>query len=201
MSARELLDADELALLGEVLLPPAEGELPLPLNLPFGQLLLPLMERADGLLLVTSFGHHLLRFPVRLQRDEFGRPTLAIDAPEILETGPTLRDWRLQPLAPLRLLDHNGNEIRLRIHDLSVSGLLLEFDEQQAIPERLHLQLELPECGTRLPLAAARVRHLDGQRVAYRLLTADEGMSDRLRWFLFHQHRALHGDDFELQVA
>lgn len=201
MSARELLDADELALLGEVLLAPAEAEAPIPLNLPFGQLLLPLMERADGLLLVASYGHHLLRFPVRLQRDEFGRPALAIDAPEILETGPTLRDWRLQPLAPLRLLDHNGNEIRLRIHDLSVSGLALEFEDPQAIPEQLSLQLELPECGTRLPLAAARVRHLDPQRVAYRLLAADDALSERLRWFLFHQHRALHGDALELQVA
>lgn len=201
MNARELLDAEELALLGEVLLPPADADAPLPVNLPFGQLLLPLMERADHLLLVASYRHHLLRFPVRLQRDEFGRPTLAIDAPEILETGPTLRNWRLQPLAPLRLLDPHGNDIQLRIHDLSVSGLSLEFDDPQTIPEQLNLQLELPECGTRLPLAAARVRHLDGQRVAYRLQPGDEALAERLRWFLFQQHRALHGGDLELQVA
>lgn len=201
MSAYELLDAEELALLGEVLLPPADGDSPLPLNLPFGQLLLPLMERADGLLLVAHYRHHLLRFPVRLQRDEFGRPTLAIDAPEILETGPTLRDWRLQPVAPLRVFDQDGEESLLRIHDLSGSGLLLEFGAHQSAPEQLNLQLQLPECGTLLPLTAARVRHLDGQRVAYRLNGEDEVLAERLRWFLFHQHRALHGDDLELQVA
>lgn len=194
MGSNDLLSADELALLTEVMAVEGELEPPLPLNLPYGSVLLPLMERADGLVLVANYRHHLLRFPVRLQRDEFGRLALGIDAPEILETGPTTRNWRVRPLHPLRLLDSQGQDTGLRIHDLSISGLALTFDHHHQAPELLNLQLELPDGGDLVPLEAALVRQLDHRRVAYRLVSDDDEPFDRLRWFLFHQHRALHPD-------
>lgn len=194
MAGQELLSADELSFIHQLLdSAEPESEQSIALNLPLPGLMLPLLERAEQLVLVASYRHHLLRLPVRFKRDEFGRSGLLLEAPEILETGPRLRNWRLQPLHPLRLMDEQGRDTGMRIHDLSMSGLALTFEPQDSVPELLNLQLELPGDNDLLPLEAEQVRRLDDGRVAYRLVSDEEEPIERLRWFLFRQHRHLHG--------
>lgn len=194
MATQELLSSDELSFIHQLLdSAEQESDQSIALQLPLSGLMLPLLEKAEQLVLVANYRHHLLRLPVRFRRDEFGRGGLQLEAPEILETGPQLRNWRLQPLRPLRLLDEQGRDIGLRIYDLSMSGLVLTFEPQDSVPELLNLQLELPDDSNLLPLEMAQVRRLGDGRVAYRLVSDGDDSIERLRWFLFRQHRHLHG--------
>ncbi len=187
-----LLEAEELAFLAELMAREGEDQPAVAIRLPQASPLLPLLAHAQGLELVAGFQHHILRFPVHLRGSATQVPELVFSAPEIIESGPTERKWRMRPEEALRVFDRNGNDSGLNLLDLSASGLSLRRDgEDQPLPEQLDLELELPDGGDRLPILARRVRQAEDGSAAYQVEVAEGRHEDRLRWFLFNHHPAI----------
>ena len=149
------------------------------------------LAKQGQLTLEADFHSQHLTFPLRLVQDEFQTPHLEIDAPEIFEQGPTLRPWRLRLPEPIALVDEHGAETALWVHELSPNGALIEVRDQKDTPELFALWLPLPEQDP-IALLGARVRKTERQLVAYRLTMGHPGHGDRLRQYIFQQHRLLH---------
>jgi hypothetical protein len=188
----KLLEAEELAFLAKLIARESDDHQSVALQLPQASPLMFMLGQAQGLELVATFQHHRLRFPVHLRTSEDFCTELVFDAPEILETGPTHRKWRLRPAENLRLFDQNGNDSGLNLLDLSDSSLSLSReDEDLPLPEQLDLCLELSDGGDRVPILARRVRLLDDSSAAYQVEVQEGPNEDRLRWFLFNHHPAI----------
>ncbi|GAA5215330.1 PilZ domain-containing protein [Corallincola platygyrae] len=198
MSDESILEAEELRFLNEVMF----SRLPEGIQVqpsftlsgdPEHSDMLGKLGSAASLQMVAQFKNHRLVFPLQLFQDEFKRLTMELKAPHIYETGPTMRQWRMQPQLPLRLLNPCGREAELQVHDISLSGFSVTLPESDGpAPERLELQLELPECGSRLPLSGSKVRRIDPKTVAYHLVFDEPDLEQALGRFLYDQHKRMH---------
>ncbi|MBB3101690.1 PilZ domain-containing protein [Azomonas macrocytogenes] len=141
--------------------------------------------------LEAEFGRFCLSFPLELSEDEFHSQHLHMASPIIYEHGPRLRAWRLLLPQPLTLLNAEGDESMLRVHELSPYGLLVDTVAEQEPPERFYLYLPLPG-DTPMPITAHRVRTTENGMIAYGFDFSSEEDAERLRCFLFSQHRNLY---------
>lgn len=141
--------------------------------------------------LEAESGRFCLSFPLHLVEDEFHSQHIELSSPTIYEIGPTLRAWRLQLKKPLPLLEADGGKSALRVHELSPNGLLVDNARHNSPPEHFHLHLPLPD-GEAMPISAHRVRETEDGLTAYEVEFSAEHDTERLRRFLFSQHRRLH---------
>ena len=91
---------------------------------------------------------------------------------------------------PMPLLHANGQASDLRIHEISPAGVLVESSETSA-PADFDLWLPLPEQEP-IALHGSRVRRTANQLTAFRLDMLPSKQSERLRHFIFQQHRLQH---------
>ncbi len=195
----EFLDDEERGFLGELLrLVPAEQLHSNPVFTLDGEgkaaAMLEQLGNQQTLELKARHGDYELLFPVLLARDDFGRLTLELCPPKIIEHHEQRpRDWRLQPAQPIRLLDPEGQDTGMRIYDMSLQGVCVRLpDAVTDVPDEMTLMLELPNCGSQILVQATKVRDIDAQHSAYLLYHDEPQQRERLRRFLYEQHQQLH---------
>ncbi|MET1076883.1 MAG: PilZ domain-containing protein [Pseudomonas sp.] len=139
--------------------------------------------------LESHFDDHWMSFPLQLVEDEFHALHLQMGAPCIYENGPVLRPWRLHLDEPIALQDDEGGDPCLAVRELSPNGLLISSPGKAP----LHFSLWLPLPGQEpIPLQAKRVRTVGNNRTAYRLVGCHARHTERIRHFIFEQHRLKH---------
>ncbi|MCQ4295801.1 PilZ domain-containing protein [Pseudomonas stutzeri] len=156
------------------------------------ELLMQLAARAN-LSLHAEFEEFRMSFPIQLREDELHSLDLQLAPPVIYERGPTTRAWRLHLDEPLPLLENDGGESSLSVHELSPHGLLVDAGKHHKPPKHFHLRLALPD-DTPLEIDAHRVRELKGGLAAYEVEYTQEKDAERIRSFLYRQHQRLHPD-------
>ena len=140
--------------------------------------------------LEAQFGDQCLSFPLQLVEDEFHALHVELGAPGIFQRGEVRRPWRLILAQPLPLLHADGQASGLRVHQLSPTGVLIESNTT-VTPEDFDLWLTLPEQAP-IELHGTRVRRTSNQLTAFRLDILPQSESERLRHFIFQQHRLQH---------
>lgn len=145
----------------------------------------------SGLSMHAHFGPYCLTFPLQFEQDEFHNLRMTMSAPIIYENGPVVRAWRLHLDQPLPLLAADGTRSPLSVLELSPSGLVVTSAQHRRPPKNFALKLALPD-GEAMPVTAHRVRKVDGNMSAYEVDFDEQGDAERLRRFLFRQHRRLH---------
>lgn len=194
MSTEKMLDKEELSFLQSVLeTGVSQGSFPHPQFVldgdSSGKEMLSRLGSASMLHMIAHIDNHELVFPLELKQDEFGRLTMDLHQPLIYEKGPTIRQWRMQPKLPLRLLADSGEEVDLTVNDISLSGFSVSFEDASQAPDNIAFQLALPEADTPLKLHGKKARQIDQQRVAYQLIFDEQEQEKQLRRFLFQQHQ------------
>ncbi|QLF92360.1 PilZ domain-containing protein [Pseudomonas sp. ABC1] len=139
----------------------------------------------------AQFDEFCMSFPLQLSEDEFHSLHLQLAPPTIYERGPTLRTWRLQLDQPLQLIEEDGEESPLSVHELSPDSLLVDIGNRRSAPRHFHLQLALPGQGF-LQINARRVRELADGMTAYEVEFPEGRDAERVRSFLYAQHQKLH---------
>lgn len=145
----------------------------------------------EQLTIDAHFANHRLTFTAHLIEDAEHTQHLELGIPQIFDEGPSPRAWRL-PLTPaVALRQRNSKPSDLLVHEISMSGLLVEHRGQGQAPERFSLILPLIE---QKPIAieGTLVREtLDGL-LAYSLEPLDKRGHERLQQFIYQRHRELH---------
>jgi hypothetical protein len=139
----------------------------------------------------AQLGDQHLRFPLQLVEDELHALHLELGAPRIFQQGDVQRSWRLNLEQPLFLLHKNGRMSDLCVHEISPSGVLIESTGTQASPEAFTLWLPLPDQDP-IKLRGRFVRRIDSELSAFRLDLLPGSHGERLRHFIFQQHRLQH---------
>lgn len=132
-----------------------------------------------------------MSFPVQIREDEFHSLHLHLAPPVIFEHGPVNRAWRLRLEQPLALLKRDGEVSPLRVRELSSHGLLVDTGSNRKPPKHFHLRLVLPDDAP-LEIEAHRVREVSDGVAAYEVEFNGEQDAERIRSFLYRQHRRLH---------
>jgi hypothetical protein len=139
----------------------------------------------------AQLGDQHLRFPLQLVEDEFHALHLELGAPKIFQHGDVQRSWRLNLEQPLFLLQQNGHESELCVHEISPSGVLIEATGSLDAPATFTLWLPLPGQEP-IKLHGKHVRQINSQLSAFRLDLLPGSHGERLRHFIFQQHRLQH---------
>jgi len=197
MTDETVLTEDELAFIRQLMLRGASnGEGPTGFRVDGGaksnELLLQLAARAE-LTLEARSGDFRMSFPLRIREDELHSLNLQLSPPVIYEQGPTPRAWRLHLDEPLPLLERGGEPSALQVRELSSHSLLVETDNRRKPPKSFHLQLALPDDAP-MEIDARRVRELKDGQAAYEVEFAGQKDAERIRHFLYQQHKRLHAD-------
>ena len=150
---------------------------------------------ADDLQLVANYGDHHLVFPVQMEMGDFSNFSMSLKSPKIYETGEHLRSWRLAADKTMSIVNEAGEMLPYHVKDLSASGisLLIEDNENAALPEVLNnLYLQLPD-RERLPICGSQIRRIDQHTVAYSLgKGTDDAVLSSLTEYLFECHAEQH---------
>jgi len=150
---------------------------------------------ADDLQLVANYGDHHLVFPVQMEMGDFTNFSMSLKSPKIYETGEHLRSWRLAADKTMSIVNEAGELLPYHVKDLSASGisLLIEDNENAALPEVLNnLYLQLPD-RERLPICGSQIRRIDQHTVAYSLgKGTDDSVLSSLTEYLFECHAEQH---------
>lgn len=157
-----------------------------------GNALLTRLAQHSSLSLESQGEDFRLSFPLELEQDEFHSLQINLGTPRIFEHGPTQRPWRVHMEPAPALLDANGSPTHLRVLELSPSGLLLDIGEGH-MPERFSLWLALPEQEP-IPIRGSLARVTMPGVAAYRIELRQARHAERIRRFIFAQHRLQHPD-------
>lgn len=152
--------------------------------------LLTRLAAQDQLTIEAHFNGERITFPLQLVEDEFHALHLELGVPNIVEQGSADRPWRLPLAEPIGLLDENGAQSGLWLHSISLSGMLVEVRNQTQPPKRFTLWLPLPGQEP-IELRGILARTTEQRLIAYRLSRGKTQHSERLRQFIFQQHRRL----------
>lgn len=144
----------------------------------------------EKLTIQAHFANQRLSFTPELVQDAGHEQHLRLGTPLIFDEGDTLRAWRSPLQQPLALQQPNTAPSDMWLHQLSMSGLLLEHRAPRATPPE-HLSLALPLAGLPpIAINASFVRKTEDGLLAYRLAPLDEHSQARLQQFLYQQHRS-----------
>ncbi|MDX1368025.1 PilZ domain-containing protein [Pseudomonas sp.] len=145
----------------------------------------------EQLTIEAHVANQRLTFTAHLVEDAQQVQHLELGTPQIFDEGPASRAWRLPLDPPVALRQRNGKPSDLRVHELSLNGLLVELRSKRGAPE--HFELILPLAGQKpIAIEGSLVRKTSGGLLAYQLDPLDKRGSARLQQFIFQQHRALH---------
>jgi hypothetical protein len=158
-----------------------------------GQLkaLLALCASHEQLTIEAHFANQRMTFTPQLIEDEDHQQHLDLGTPQIFDEGPISRPWRLPLTPPVVLRQRNTKPSDLWVHELSMSGLLIELRAKRTPPEHFSLILPLAE---QKPIAiqGSFVRKTIRGLLVYRLDPLDQRGGARLRQFIYQQHRSLY---------
>jgi hypothetical protein len=151
--------------------------------------LLTRLAASDQLTIEAHFNGERVTFPLQLVEDEFHSLSLEIGLPQVVEQGQCERPWR-QRLAPaIALVDEQGKPNGMWLHSISTTGMLVEV-RHQLVPN--NLTLWLPQSGSEpIRLQGILARRTEQRLVAYRLSGRKTVHSERLRQYIYQQHRLL----------
>lgn len=143
----------------------------------------------EKLTIEAHFANQRLTFTPELVEDEQHEHHLRLGTPLIFDEGDTLRAWRSPLQQPIGLQQPNTAQSDMWLHELSMSGLLLEQRTPRTAPPE-YLNLTLPLAG-QPPIAinGRFVRKTEQGLLAYQLAPLDEHSQARLRQFIYQQHR------------
>lgn len=196
MAQRTVLTSDELEFIKKLMSRAANGssERAAGFHIDGGQqsneLLMALAAHAELSLEAKTTGFRM-SFPVQIREDELHSLHLHLAPPVIFERGPANRAWRLHLEQPLALLKSDGDVSPLRVRELSSHGLLVDAGSGRKPPKHFHLRLALPDDDP-LEVDAHRVREVKNGLAAYEVEFSREQDAERIRSFLYRQHRRLH---------
>lgn len=142
----------------------------------------------EQLTIDAHFANHRLTFTPHLIEDAEHAQHLELGIPQIFDEGPSTRAWRL-PISPaVALRQRNARPSDMLVHELSMSGLLLEQRGHGRAPE--HFSLILPLAGHKpIAIEGTFVRRTANGLLAYRLEPLDKRGHERLQQFIYQQHR------------
>lgn len=166
---------------------------------PAANALLASLGKSAALHLDAHFGNEHLRFPLQLVEDEFHALHLELGAPQIFQPGRIERPWRVRFEQPMRLIKADGQHSDFCLHEMSDGGALIERTGGQALPEHFCLWLPVSQQEPIL-LKGRRVRSSDQRLTAFRFEPTAKAHHERLRQFIFQQHR-LHHQEREQRTA
>ncbi|MHA6492762.1 hypothetical protein ACX0MV_05865 [Pseudomonas borbori] len=145
----------------------------------------------EKLTIEAHFANQRLTFTPELVENEEHEHHLRLGTPMIFDEGDTLRAWR-SPLQQPLSLKQPSTELEpsdFWLHELSMTGLLVEQRTDQPAPERLSLSLPLTGQAP-ISVHGSFVRKTEHGLLAYRLDSLDDPSQARLRQFIYQQHRA-----------
>jgi len=144
----------------------------------------------EKLTIEAHFANQRLSFTPELVEDAQHEHHLRLGTPLIFDEGDTLRAWRSPLQQPLALQQPNTAPSDMWLHELSMTGLLLEHRASHASPPE-RLSLTLPLAG-QPPIAinGSFVRKTEEGLLAYRLAPLEERSQVRLQQFIYQQHRS-----------
>lgn len=151
--------------------------------------LLTRLAASDQLTIEAHFNGERVTFPLNLVEDEFHSLSLTLGLPQVVEQGASERPWRLQLDTPIALQDENGEPTHLWLHSLSTTGMLVEV-RHHAVPNQCTVWLPQTD-GAPIRLQGILARSTDQRLVAYRLSGRKTGHRERLRNYIYQQHRLL----------
>nr|WP_298143093.1 PilZ domain-containing protein [uncultured Pseudomonas sp.] len=144
----------------------------------------------EKLTIEAHFANQRLTFTPELVADASHEHHLRLGTPQIFDEGETLRAWRSRLPTPLALQQPNTEPSDIWLHQLSMSGLLVEQRANAATaPQRLRLTLPLAGQPP-ITINGSFVRKTEQGLLAYRLAPLDEHSEARLQQFIYQQHRA-----------
>ncbi len=194
MQDSSLLTSEELDFLQDLQTPPrSQGPVQTPsLRVDGGtqtKALLTRLAASDQLTIEAHFNGERVTFPLQLVEDEFHSLTLEIGPPQVVEQGPSERPWRLHLSPAVALVDEHGKPSGFWLHTVSTTGLLVEV-RHKLVPN--NFSLWLPQAGASpIRLQGILARRSDQRLVAYRLSGRKTVHSERLRQYIYQQHRLL----------
>jgi len=154
--------------------------------------LVSLLNKANALYVEANFGHHHLRFPIQIFKEDVGFHIPELGIPEIYEyVASNTRSWRLERPKDLALLDQNANPLPCDIINISTSGLLIR-DHLTKLNLGAHFNGLLAGPQITLPLTGTIIRHKlqknTSQEYGIRLaLNAFE--YETLQTYIYQQHQ------------
>lgn len=151
--------------------------------------LLTRLAASDQLTIEAHFNGERVTFPLNLVEDEFHSLSLEIGVPQVVEQGAPERAWRLHMQTPIALLDEHGHASGMWLHSLSTTGMLVEV-RHNAAPNSCTLWLPQAD-GEPIRLQGILARRTDQRLVAYRLSGRKTAHRERLRQYIYQQHRLL----------
>lgn len=194
MQDSPLLTSEELDFLQDLQSPPRTlGPLQTPsLRVEGGTQTKDLLTRlaaSDQLTIEAHFNGERVTFPLQLVEDEFHAFSLELGAPQVVEQSSSERPWSLALEPAIELVDEHGKPSGLWLHSLSTTGLLVEV-RHQLVPNSFTFWL--PQAGAEpIRLQGILARRTRQRLVAYRLSGRKTEHSERLRQYIYQQHRLL----------
>ncbi|MBD9484932.1 hypothetical protein IB229_18265 [Pseudomonas sp. PDM14] len=194
MSEQSVLSSEELDFIQHMFDSPLIGKrLQIPtFNVdgdPRGNALLSALAQNAQLSLDARFDGYWMSFPVQMIEDELHNLQLELGAPSIFEEGAVQRPLRLHLETPLPLLDDNARPSDLQVQQISPNGLLVSG--AALLPVQFDLWLPLPEQDA-IAVRGRLVRLVAPHQGAYVLRLRHAEHAERLRQFIFEQHRRQH---------
>lgn len=154
-----------------------------------GNALLSALAQNAQLSLDAHLDGYWMSFPVQLVEDEMHNLQLELGAPRIFEEGAVQRPMRLRLDKPMSLLDDNAQATHLQVLQISPNGLLVKGKAR--LPAQFELWLPLPEQDA-IAVHGRLIRLLPQHQGAYGLTLRHAEHAERLRQFIFDQHRRQH---------
>ncbi|MCP4984758.1 MAG: hypothetical protein GY928_01460 [Colwellia sp.] len=165
------------------------------LNINGDDKLLERLDLANELQMQARYDNHKFIFPVKIIEGELGLFQIELQSPEIFEIGSHLRNWRYKLEQPIIGTCKVANT-QFDLNEISTTGFCLDVDDDNA-PGTLELELNLPNAEKSLLIKANKVRKTELGKIAYTMHLNLEPR-ERLRRFLFTQHRLQSGQDSTL---
>jgi len=192
MSSADLLTSEELDFIQDLPITPP-GPPPTPgLTVEGGaqtKALLTRLAATDQLTIEAHFNGERVTFPLQLVEDEFHSLSLSLGSPQVVEQGAPERPWRLHLKQPVALTDEQGKPNGIWLHEVSTTGMLVEV-RHEVVPN--NCTLWLPQPGSEpIRLQGILARRSKQRLVAYRLSGRKSVHSERLRQYIYQQHRLL----------
>lgn len=128
-----------------------------------------------------------LTFDLHLSQNGRRAPQLQLSAPQIFDEGEINRAWRSPLPEPLPLHTRSAQPSDLWVHQLSMSGALIEYRAQRKAPQRFDLILPVNDLPP-IAVSGAFVRKTDDGLLAYHLHAMDPQSDEHLREFIYRQH-------------
>ena len=149
--------------------------------------------------LQARFNNQQISFPLQLVEDEFHALHLQLGSPEIYESSPKPRPWRMTLEQPAALLDEQDKHSGLWVREISSKGVLVHIRELPSAPRHFDLRFA-PDDVPAIRLHGTLRRRIGPDLAAYDLGGSAQEEIERLREYILQAHRQAH-PELHVQVS